>query len=188
MAHFIDPGSIRENIYQGLTRIFQYTNGDGEHWQYNCGQAAACTFLTFHGCLPPAEDKAQGLMRQIEDGHPPDNMGGFFGTSRRRVERICRANGVRTRAIRGETQLRKELTENRPVIVMLGVPGPKVFKRYTMPAGHWMVAYGFDDERVFLTNHGTMSWEEFRKGWRALVPRLISMNHRGLVSLRDDEA
>jgi hypothetical protein len=51
-----------------------------------------------------------------------------------------------------------------------------------MPAGHWMVAYGFDKDNVYLTNWGCMSWEGFRQGWDALVPRLIGMSHRGLVA------
>ncbi|MCE9531380.1 MAG: hypothetical protein K8T89_09710 [Planctomycetes bacterium] len=184
MAHFIDPGYVLENVYQGVRNIFEYTNGDGDLVPFNCGQAAAATFLTFHGVHPPVEDQDQAndLMCRLEEEHPPDNMAGYFGTSRRRVERICRSAGMRVHAIAGEKKLRETLSQKKPVIVMLGLPGPKLFNRWTLPSGHWMVAYGYDEENIFLTNHGKMPWPEFRRGWNALVPRLISMTNRGLAA------
>ncbi len=66
-------------------------------------------------------------------------------------------------------------------MVMLDVPGRTLFNRWTLPTGHWMVAYGFDDELVYLTNWGTMTWELFRARWNGLTPRLIGMCNRGLL-------
>jgi predicted double-glycine peptidase len=181
MAATVSPAEAPPPGYAGLGSIFQYTNGDGRWVPFNCGQAAACTFLTHLGVLEPAAERAGHIMRLIEAEHPPDNVGGYFGTSRRRVERICRAHGVELREIQTEEELKQNLTEQRPVIVMLGVAGPRFWK-WTMPAGHWMVAYGFDHDNVYLTNWGYMSWEGFRQGWDALVPRMIGMSHRGLVA------
>ncbi len=79
----------------------------------------------------------------------------------------------------GENELRWHLTNLRPVMVMLGVEGFQFWK-WRLPAGHWMVAYGFDSDFIYLTNFGQMSWTDFRLGWRSLVPRLISMGQRGL--------
>lgn len=182
MAHFIQPAGIVEAAYQGLKDIFQFTNGDGKWVPFNCGQAAACTYLTYRGVFPSVQEKANELMCQIEQQHPPDNIGGWLGTSRRRVERICRSHGIKLQEVRGEQGLREHLSRGQPVIVMLGVPGPKILKRYTLPAGHWMVAYGYDEADVHLTNWGKMPWDTFRRWWNGIVPRVICMRNRGLAA------
>jgi hypothetical protein len=177
MAGLIHPDDFDLNNYYGLSEIFEFVNADGRFTRFNCGQAAACTFLTHHGKLKPIAE----TMPEVESDYPPDNLGGWLGTSRRRVEQVCRGFGVPTEAIEGEAELRLSLEQRRPVIVMLGVPGPKVL-RFTMPMGHWMVAYGFDDENVYLSNHGCLTWDEFRGGWHGFVPWLIRMGNRGLVA------
>jgi len=179
MASLIQPDNYDLNKYHGLAQIFEFVNADGNFTRYNCGQAAACTLLTHLGRLEPAAES----MPKVENKYPPDNLGGWFGTSRRRVQRICRGLGVPTEAIKGESELKLSIEQGRPVIVMLGRPGPK-FLGITMPMGHWMVAYGFDDENVYLSNHGSMTWDEFRQGWRGLVPWLIRMRQRGLVAIQ----
>jgi hypothetical protein len=67
---------------------------------------------------------------------------------------------------------------------MLGVSAGK-FLSFDLPGGHWMVAYGFDGDHVYLTNWGRMSWQEFHAGWNALVPRLINMRGKGLVAVKE---
>jgi hypothetical protein len=183
MAQFVIPDPIRAECYRGLPRIFQFTNWDGTFTPYNCGQAAAATYLTFHGLLPSLEDQAGLVMSRIEAAHPPDIVGGWFGSSRRRVKRICRAGGLPVEEIVGETGLRDQINSNRAALVMFEVPGPKLFKRWTVPTGHWVVAYGFDDENIYLTNWGKMTWDLFRQGWNALVPRLIGMRNRCLAAV-----
>jgi hypothetical protein len=66
--------------------------------------------------------------------------------------------------------------------MMIELPGPIVW-RFQAPAGHWMVAYGFDDRQVFVSNYHApaMPWDEFRRAWSGLVPRLISMRNTGLM-------
>jgi hypothetical protein len=183
MASFVTPADRNAFAYHGVGRIFEYTNDDGGCVRTNCGQAAAATLLTFHGKLPPAEDQARRIMAEIERHHPPDNLGGIFGTSRRRVERICRSFGLRLRPIAGEAALKTHLDYGNAVIVMLGVSGGQ-FLGYELPAGHWMVAYGYDAEHVYITNwYQRMNWEEFHRGWDAFVPRLINMRQHGLVAL-----
>ena len=177
-----DPAS-----YRGLPVLYEYRNTDGELCRFNCGQAAACTFLVHHGALPEELDPELGraVMTAVEGAHPPDNAAGWFGTSRRRVERICRTHGVEVEEVGGEEELRRRLDEGRPVIVMVGTDGPRLWK-WRAPAGHWMVAYGYDDRQVFLTNHAApgMRWDEFRRRWTAFVPRLISMRNVGLTAAR----
>jgi hypothetical protein len=164
--------------YHGLPSLFEFTNSNGMFRRFNCGQAAACTLLAHLGRLPARHE----LMQAVEREFPPDNLGGWLGTSRRRVERICRAFGLPLTELDGEAELRACLAKDKPAMVMLGVPGPRVL-RFTLPAGHWMVAYGFDEAHVYLSNYGNMTWDQFRAGWKALVPRLIRMNGRGLAVL-----
>lgn len=177
MAQVIRPGDPLPSGYRGLPEFFEFVNGDGVWRAYNCGQAAACSFLRYHGKL----DAAQEAMHAIEKTHPPDNLGGWLGTSRRCVERICRAHGLRITEVRGEDSFREALVADRPVIVMLGKPGRAKILGFTVPVGHWMVAYGFDNDYVYLSNEGRMDWDQFRWGWRSIVPRLIRMQGRGLV-------
>ena len=167
--------------YRGLPAIFAYTNADGELFRTNCGQAAVATFLTHHGRLSPDAGKAMTTMRRLELEHPPNNLFGALGTSRRRVERACRAFGLPLKEVAGEAALRAELDRQNPVLVMLGLP---IRTRWgvDLPGGHWMVAYGYDAEYVYLTNYGRMPWPAFRRGWRSFVAWLIRMRRRGLAA------
>ena len=175
------PGDLPRTVVD-----LRFINSDGELRKFNCGQAAACTLLTHHHIFPIdlEPDPARDVMECVECDHPPDNMGGWAGTSRRRVERICRSHGLPVEVVDGEEELRHCLDRNRPVIVMCGTEGPRVWK-WNAPAGHWMVAYGYDANQVFLTNWSGcgMPWPEFRRRWAAIVPRFISMRNRGLVAV-----
>lgn len=167
--------------YTGLPRIFEFVNHDGRLSKWNCGQAAAATLLTHHHVVDPAVDGCD-LLLEIERQFPPDILGGWFGSSRRRVTSICRSRGLPLKPVRGEAAVRAELERGNPVVVMLGVSGGK-FLRWDLPGGHWMVAYGFDDNAVYLTNWGKpMLWEEFRIRWRAWTATFIQMDEIGLVS------
>ena len=177
MAGTIFPDGADAASYRGLPSLYQFVNADGSLTRFNCGQAAACTLLSHFGAIG---GDACALMAAVEKANPPDNLLGYFGTSRRRVERICREHGIELDELTGEDELRAALAGNRPVAVIVELPGPVVW-RWRAPAGHWMVAYGFDEEHIYLTNWGRMTWAEFRDGWRALVPRLIHMRRKALV-------
>jgi hypothetical protein len=169
--------------YRGLAEIFEYTNDDGELYRRNCGQAAAATLLTSLGVWLPAEERAAAYLGYLEQRFGPDNLGGLFGTSRRCIERICGAHGVALTEVRSEDGLRCQLDQRNPVVVMLGV-SPRKLCGIELPSGHWMVAYGYDRDAVYLTNwHGaTMPWPEFRRRWRSWVGLLIRMRCRGLAA------
>jgi hypothetical protein len=182
MASYI-TGPAKGGTYAGLERIFEFVNSDGRLTKWNCGQAAATTLLTHHGRLPLPADNAAALMRLVEDAFPPDQLGGWLGSSRRRVMRICKAHSLPLKEVRGEECLRAELSRGNPVALMLGVCGGHVWG-WDLPGGHWMVAYGFDDEALFLTNWSEpMPWSEFRTRWRSMVARLIQMSDRGLAAV-----
>jgi hypothetical protein len=184
MASRTFPDGADPASYRGLPSIYEFINSDGNLRRYNCGHAAGCSFLTFAGAFPndPAPELAHRVIASIEEQHPPDNMGGWFGASRRRIERMCRTNGVPFTRIRGENALRASLAAGRPVVVVIGTEGPRVLG-WPLPTAHWMVAYGYDDQQIFLTNWSSpgMPWPEFRRWWSTFVPRLVSMNNRGLA-------
>jgi hypothetical protein len=184
VAGIIEPSDADAGSYRGLPSLYEFVNADGSLRKTNCGQAAACTLLAHCGAAAVADPEAAGaLMAAVEEAHPPDNVFGWFGTSRRRVERICQAHGIDLEEVSGEDELRAALAAGRPVAVLVELPGPTVW-RFRAPAGHWMVAYGYDDRQVFLSNFGSpgMPWDEFRRAWGGLVPRLISMRNTGLAA------
>jgi hypothetical protein len=178
MAQILRPQIADAAKYHGLPWIFEYTNYDGELQTWNCGQAAAATFLTHHGLLDPMN--ASKNMAWLERHHPPDQFGGYFGTGRRCVERILRAVQFDIVEVNGVEEITAHLERRNPVLLMLGVSSGK-FLGYDLPGGHWMVAYGCDGERVQLTNWGTMTWDEIRAGWRKLTTYWVRMNGRGLA-------
>jgi hypothetical protein len=181
MAGILCADRAENPDYRGLGSIFEYTNDDGSRVRTNCGQAAALTFLTHYRKFPTDSQRARLMFARIEEHYPPDNFGGYLGTSRRQVTHICRKHGLPVVPISGEAQLQKSLAAERPVLVMLGVSAGRFLNLFDLPGGHWMVAYGFDQDFVHLTNYGRMPWDEFRAGWSSFVPRLINMWRKGLA-------
>lgn len=186
MAGNYRPGPNPSAGYQGLPYLFGYDNGDGIKHGTNCGMAASATLLTYLGKMPEAKTShpfSNPNMTVLETEYPPNILGGLAGTSRGRVERILEAFGCEVCEIHGEVDLRKTIHAGQPVAVMLQVTGKTIWGM-TMPAGHWMVAYGFDEENIYLTNWGEpgMNWEVFRRGWSQLIPWCIHMDCRGLMA------
>jgi hypothetical protein len=182
MAQILTYEQMKAADYRGLASIYEYTNDDGALQKWNCGQAAAATLLTHLGQFEPNPQKASEIMSWIENNHPPDVAGGWFGSSRRRVTRICRSRGVELDEINGIAELRRELDRGNPVIMMLGVHAGK-FWRFDLPGGHWAVAYGYDSQNLYLTNWGEpCPWDDFGWRWRSMVSRIIQMSERGLVA------
>lgn len=181
------PTIAKSSRCEGLDRIFEYVNWDGDLSRWNCGQAAAATLLRHLNRLAELAN-LDDAVRDIERRFPPDQLGGWLGTGRRRVKEILRDHGVHVKELRGELQLRKQIAAGNPVIVMLGVSGGKFWK-WELPGGHWMVAYAFDDTNVYLTNWNLpMPWDEFRRRWRSLVSRWIQMGERGLAAMSNSPA
>src|SRR4051794_12916864 len=94
MASFVQPDASASSGYRGLAEVFEFTNWDGVHRRANCGQAACATFVAFHRFLESDRLRAVRLMDELEARFPPDILGGLLGTSRRRVEQVCRAFGL----------------------------------------------------------------------------------------------
>lgn len=186
MAGYYQPSMPVSTSYLGLPQLFGYVNADGSYRGTNCGLAASATLLTYRGSMQPAltpEPFTNPNMAVLESSFPPNILCGLAGTSRGRVERILEAQGYEAVEVDGEAALRQALSRGEPVAVMLQVAGSP-FMGLPMPAGHWMVAYGCDENRIYLTNwHDTaMPWEEFRQGWSAVIPWCINMQRKGLLA------
>jgi hypothetical protein len=120
MARIIRPSLRDPSQYVGLDWIFEYTNHDGDLTTWNCGQAALATLLTHHRAMDPVE--AADNMAWLEANHPPDQLAGWFGTGRKRVERALRAFHIEPITLLGEDEIRAELAKKNPVMVMVGCP------------------------------------------------------------------
>ena len=178
MARIIQPTALDRSQYRGLDWIFEYTNQDGALSRWNCGQAAAATFLTHHGIMEPLTASAN--MAWLEKHHPPDQVGGWFGTGRRRIERIMREFRVELMEAGGVAGIRRELERSNPVILMLGMSRGKLLG-FDLPGGHWMVAFGCDAQNIYLTNGWPIPWRELPASWNTFTARWIRMNGRGLA-------
>lgn len=181
MAEWIQPNSNVPTAYKGLPRIYEYTNHDGELYRTNCGLAASATYLTHRGIFPPG---AEGVMARLEKDHPPNIFFGKFGTSRRRVERMCAAYDVELEPIEGVDALKAKLDAGQPVIVMCQMP-VETGRILGIPTGHWMVVYGYDSEYLYLTNYGYMPWPQFLGLWEGFISGMIRMANTGLVAKAD---
>ncbi len=178
MARIIQPAAIDRSLYRGLEWIFEYTNQDGALATWNCGQAAAATFLAHHGRMDALN--AAGNMAWLEKHHPPDQVGGWFGTGRRQIERIMRAFHLDLMEVGGVDGIRRQLERDNPVLLMLGMSHGKLLG-FDLPGGHWMVAYGCDATNVYLTNGWPLTWREIPGYWNTFTARWIRMNGRGLA-------
>src|SRR5262249_15596299 len=129
MATLFTAGSLLSASYRGLKRIFEFTNDDRANVRTQFGQAAGATLLAQQGIL-----ERDAAMASVERLFPPDILGGYLGTSRSQIIKMCRLFGLRLREIRGETALRECLTSRQPVLVMLGVSAGRFWK-FDLPGG-----------------------------------------------------
>jgi hypothetical protein len=179
MADTVSPNSSAGQGLQGLTSMFQYVNGDGTLQETNCGQAAAATILTHYGIFEKKTERPNPNMTLLEDRYPPDVLFGVCGTSKTRMRQMLNENRLSLLHIKGETQLKNCIRNYSPVVVMLGIS--QVICGMTVPGGHWMVAYAYDNEYVYLTNYGQMSWGDFKRDWDSVVSLAIDMQNKGIV-------
>ena len=147
-----------------------YRNHDGE-LSRNCGQAAAATALRHKGLF------ADENLSELEDRFPPDIFFGLFGTSKSLICEILTAYRCPWYEVESDPALKQALRNKRTVLVMLSLPG-------YLAAGHWMVAYAYDDHHVHLTNYPRydhMKWGSFLEGWDSKLSYMIDMDNTGIA-------
>lgn len=158
--------------FTGQPSIFQYTNTGMPTTNNSCGQAAIATILTYYRVKP--QDTGYTVVREIYSRFGPDIAGGIMGTSWQRMGSALRGYGVPANWYGGEAGLKNAISLNKPCLVMLDV-GAMPEEGWKSWGGHWVVAYGYDNDNVYLTNWnpgpsgysdgGKCSWAAFRKGW-----------------------
>lgn len=149
--------------------MFEFANDN----DYDCGQAAACTFLAHFKYIPAN----QALLKVVEKEFPPDILFGWLGTSPGQVLEICKRWGCgEIEEMHGEMEVMAHL----PAIVLIqeGELG-----------GHWTVVRekkNFEDglNYVYLTNRdggGWVEYDEFVKLWGGPIPRLAGFQLKGYI-------
>lgn len=194
MAGVVNPISPDVATYKGLGAIFEYRNADGRLKGTNCGQAAACTMLTYRGKMTRVATAPNTNMLALETTYPPDNAGGIFGTSRKQVEAIFKAYSLKVATVSGKADLKTAIQNSKPVAVVTSVhfasmpvsvpllgSTPYILSK-EIPSAHWMVAYGYDKDKVYLSNYGSMTWDEFTRRWDSIICKAIDMQSKGLVA------
>lgn len=134
-----------------------------------CGQAAVACVLNFHCKLPPGLD-----VDDIYSKYPPNVMWGAFGSSPNLIEQMCKGYGLNTYRYcnneqQGPTQLKNDIAARKPTIVMLDLG--KLGQSWN--TYHWAVAYGYDQQSIYLANMGRVGykedWGSFMEAWHCWV-------------------
>jgi hypothetical protein len=177
-APYLDLPQSAPEGFKGIEEILkvEYVNEDGKLSKYNCGQAAVATLIQFY------QRDREGVMEWLEKEHPPNVLFGYLGTTRRRVERGLRAAGLRPYTIHGVDALKKSLDDGKPGIFTYQFELMKVLG-VSIPTAHWMVAFGYNDEYVFVTNwwKHRIPWDEFLVGWSGWIPAITSMKNAAIL-------
>ena len=164
--------------------LFGETKDDAWH---SCGQAAAATMLRYWKAI--GEDNSNTPVRDLYNQFPADGYLGMAGTSWQRISSMLQSKGLTSRIIKGESDLRYQVGTGNPVIVQLDIAPFTEWNKDGRPqwGGHWVVVYGYTDDRVYLSNwansSGSTSWTAFRKGW--INNNIVNgggMSERGIVA------
>ena len=164
--------------FAGVRRLFAYVNADGLEPRNACGPAGCATLLTYCELLPAHVDS----LWRIERTHPPDLVGGRFGTSPWRIASALRDYGVpRALGVNRLRELREAIADRNPVLcVIQNEPG-----LFGMRAGaHWLVAHAYDRDGIYVTNFGPhhhVPWARFEALWSGAIARLARVKFRGVT-------
>lgn len=155
--------------------ILQYTNTP-QHQSDSCAQAAVATLLSRFNRVP-AGLSGDAVTERIYSTYPPDVQGANSGTSPNRVAEIIQAYGMKCWAGGGAmfgdqvitSSLQKWIAAGYPCVLLLDmtqvtdIPGSSYW-------GHWVVAFAYDSNRIYLTNWNYNSfrndWNSFYKAWK----------------------
>jgi hypothetical protein len=177
MASWISVADPGEG-FAGVRRLFAYVNADGLEPRNACGPAGCATLLTHCELLPATVDS----LRRVERTHPPDLLGGRFGTSPWRIASALRDYGVpHVQAVNRLRELKDAIADRNPVLcVIQNEPG-----LFGMRAGaHWLVAHAYDRDGVYVTNFGQVHqvpWARFEALWSGAIARLARVKFRGVT-------
>lgn len=168
-------GNCGKSGYNGLCSIAEFTNNDFPVRKTTCGQAAAVTAL-WHVGLSSAYGAPKKLVKSFYDYAPPKvTVAGLlpfansFGSDWRQINYGLDGyanQGIRYSWLKGIPALKAELKKKWPCLIMLDTGTLPQFN-YGWVTGHWVVAYGYDANYLYVTNFpdNRMTWAELTKAW-----------------------
>lgn len=162
------------DISGGGRSVFQFTNWDFPVTGTTCGQAAAATAMWNVGLKQTWNNNASDFARQLYNYAPPKitiggvvNLGSSLGTDWRQMSYAFdgyKKYGIKYGWFKGRDLLNKYIDMGLPCIIMMdmGVFGANLWGR-----GHWVVAYGRDNNGYYVTNNSSnyLSWNDLNRAW-----------------------
>ncbi len=154
---------------------------------YTCGPAALLAIFAYYGVGPEEESELERAIGITPEGSDPDHL-----------VQAARACGLRCEEFRPMTiaQLTACLDDRRPVLLMLqawGDPAPPSYAG-CWTDGHWIVAIGYDDSRVYFEDpsmyrtRGFLTYEELDARWHDVEGSNIRTEHYGVAIWKPDHA
>jgi len=147
----------RANV-RGFAQLPFYQNPQFPDKKTACGLAAAFTMLTNYKHKTFGDSDFENVKPNL----------GPFGTTAGRVEEIMKSYGGTVHFHKdatldaGVVALKGSIVSHSPACVLLDLGAASDLKQSWF-AGHWVVAYAFDNSEVHLTNYGPMAWDSFKR-------------------------
>ncbi len=158
--------------YNGLCSIAQFDNDDFPIRKTSCGQGALVTALWQAGLSSVYQPKE--LVKSLWDYAPPKvSVAGLstdgYGSDWHQINYGLdgyKSQGINYNWQKGIPALQNELRKKVPCIIMLDTGTFKEYS-YAWLTGHWVVAYGYDANYLYVTNFpdNRMTWDQLKKGW-----------------------
>lgn len=158
--------------YKGKCNIYQYTNSDFPANNNSSAQAALATALYAVGLKEKFPDTKQ-LATTVWKVAPPkitlknmQQVKSTLGTDWKQVnqglDKLGKQYGVQYAWIEGVPEIKKYLTMQLPVMVMLDAGSlPQMENKWWV--GHWVTAFAYDKDYIYVTNFpdNRMTWSQF---------------------------
>lgn len=147
--------------FTGLKKIYQYDNDSpGVDKARSCGQAAAATVLRHWGKI-----SGDDAVTQVWNRYEPNVFND--GTNWDREQEAIQGFGLNAYWATGLDEMKEYIKLGYPAILMVDVGA--VGDRW---GGHWVVAYAYDDDGIYITNWdfgseyvGYLTHAELNRAW-----------------------
>lgn len=147
--------------FRGRCSVYQFTNADFPQTNNSCGQAAIATAMWTIGLDKKYASDAE-FAKSLWAYAPPkitlgnliqlkDNLGTDWRQINYALDEYGKLYGVKYTWATGETEIKKYLAMNLPVVIMLNVGTLPQFN-YKWWAGHWVTAFGYDANYIYVSN------------------------------------
>lgn len=184
--------SLLATGYRGRCEIYQFTNNDFPNTKNSCGQAAIATAMWTMGLKDKYASDAE-FAKSIWSYAPPKitlanmvKLEGTLGSDWRQLNYAMdgygKLYGVKYTWVTGETEIKKYLAMNLPVVIMLDTGTLKQYD-YKWFTGHWVTAFGYDKDYIYVSNfpENRMTWSELDKAFRGTLAAYHGTGGRAMV-------